>query len=84
VIVSTGTANTPKLLELSGIGNPEILRRHGIRSQHELPGVGENLRDHFAATMKWTFNRPASRWPRRAGDGACGWRSCAGCSCARA
>jgi choline dehydrogenase len=58
VIVSTGTANTPKLLELSGIGNPDVLRRHGILVQHELPGVGENLRDHFAATMKWTFNRP--------------------------
>jgi choline dehydrogenase len=58
VIISTGTANTPKLLELSGIGNPEILRRHGIPVVHELKGVGENLRDHFAATMKWTFNRP--------------------------
>jgi choline dehydrogenase len=58
VIVSTGTANTPKLLELSGIGNPEVLRRHRIPVQHELRGVGENLRDHYAATMKWTFNRP--------------------------
>jgi choline dehydrogenase len=58
VIVSTGTANTPKLLELSGIGNAEILRRHGIPVAHELNGVGENLRDHYAATMKWTFNRP--------------------------
>jgi choline dehydrogenase len=58
VIVSTGTANSPKLLELSGIGNPEILRERGIAVRHALPGVGENLRDHFAATMKWTFNRP--------------------------
>lgn len=58
VIVSTGTANTPKLLELSGIGNPEVLRRHGIPVVHALPGVGENLRDHYAATMKWRLNRP--------------------------
>jgi choline dehydrogenase len=57
VIVSAGAANTPKLLELSGIGNPEILRRHGIRTVHELKGVGENLRDHYAAIMKWRFNR---------------------------
>jgi choline dehydrogenase len=58
VIVSCGAANSPKLLELSGIGNPEILRRHGIAVAHELPGVGENLRDHFGALMKWRLNKP--------------------------
>jgi len=58
VIVATGAANTPKLLELSGIGNSEILRKHGIRPLHELRGVGENLRDHYAGIMKWRFNRP--------------------------
>lgn len=58
VIVSAGAANTPKLLELSGIGNPAILARHGITLRHALPGVGENLRDHYAALMKWRFNTP--------------------------
>jgi choline dehydrogenase len=58
VIVCAGAANTPKLLELSGIGNPAVLRKHGIPVLHELKGVGENLREHFAATMKWKFNRP--------------------------
>jgi choline dehydrogenase len=58
VIVSCGTANSPKLLELSGIGNREILRQHGIEVVHELKGVGENLRDHYAAVMKWRFNTP--------------------------
>lgn len=58
VIVSCGTPNSPKLLELSGIGNPEVLSRHGIKTVHELRGVGENLRDHFAATLRWRFNRP--------------------------
>ncbi len=58
LIVSTGAANTPKLLELSGIGNPDVLRAHGIPVVHELQGVGENLRDHYAAIMKWRFNRP--------------------------
>ena len=57
VVVSCGAANTPKLLELSGIGNPDILSKHGIPCAHELRGVGENLRDHFAAVMKWRFNR---------------------------
>ncbi|MGN5478021.1 GMC family oxidoreductase [Cupriavidus basilensis] len=55
VIVCAGTANTPKLLELSGIGNAEVLRKHGIPLVHELKGVGENLRDHYAAMVKWRF-----------------------------
>ena len=58
VILSCGAANTPKLLELSGIGNPDILAEHGIETLHELSGVGENLRDHFAGILKWRFNRP--------------------------
>ncbi|CAG2153806.1 Oxygen-dependent choline dehydrogenase [Cupriavidus yeoncheonensis] len=57
VIVCAGTANTPKLLELSGIGNADVLRKHGIPLVHELKGVGENLRDHYAAMMKWRFAR---------------------------
>jgi choline dehydrogenase len=70
VIVSTGTANTPKLLELSGIGNPEILQRHGISVVHGLRGVGENLRDHYAAVMKWRFNKPGISLSKRGR----GWR----------
>ena len=65
VIVSCGAANSPKLLELSGIGNPDILRRHGIKAIHELRGVGENLRDHYAAILKWRFNRPGLSLARR-------------------
>ncbi|WP_417725161.1 GMC family oxidoreductase [Salipiger sp.] len=55
VIVSCGAALSPKLLELSGIGNPDILAEAGITPRHALPGVGENLRDHFGALMKWQF-----------------------------
>lgn len=58
VIVSCGAANSPKLLELSGIGNPEILGAFGIETVHALPGVGENLRDHYAGILKWRFNQP--------------------------
>jgi choline dehydrogenase len=57
VIVCAGAIGSPKLLELSGIGNPEVLARHGVPLVHELPGVGENLRDHFGPTLKWTFKR---------------------------
>src|SRR5262249_50191546 len=48
VIVSAGTINSPQLLELSGIGQPERLKALGIAVRHALPGVGENLRDHYA------------------------------------
>ena len=58
VIVSCGTANSPKLLELSGIGAPEMLAKHGITPVHDLPGVGESMRDHYGAILKWRFNRP--------------------------
>ena len=54
VIVSAGAINSPQLLELSGIGRPEVLRGLGIEVRHELKGVGENLRDHFAPRLKWT------------------------------
>ena len=57
VIVSCGTINSPKLLELSGIGQPEILRQHGIDVVHALPGVGENLRDHYAVLLKYTITQ---------------------------
>ncbi|EUC63655.1 glucose oxidase [Rhizoctonia solani AG-3 Rhs1AP] len=47
VILSAGTFQTPQLLELSGIGNANILRQNGITPLVDLPGVGENLQDHL-------------------------------------
>ncbi|MGK0173519.1 MAG: choline dehydrogenase, partial [Gammaproteobacteria bacterium] len=54
VIVSGGSINSPKLLELSGIGQAALLEAHGITPVHELPGVGENLRDHYSPRVKYT------------------------------
>jgi choline dehydrogenase len=51
VILSGGSINSPQLLQLSGIGDPEWLKPHGIEVQHALPGVGKNLRDHYAARI---------------------------------
>lgn len=48
VILSGGTYNSPQLMQLSGIGSPELLGKHNIAVTHALPGVGENLRDHYA------------------------------------
>jgi choline dehydrogenase len=55
VVVSTGSINSPQLLELSGIGQPERLRGLGIEVRHALPGVGENLRDHYAPRTRWAI-----------------------------
>ncbi|MBV9829647.1 MAG: GMC family oxidoreductase N-terminal domain-containing protein, partial [Alphaproteobacteria bacterium] len=66
VVISAGTINSPQLLELSGIGQPERLQKLGIEVAQALPGVGENLRDHYAPRTRWrvgtkgvTFNDKA-------------------------
>jgi choline dehydrogenase len=53
VVVCGGSINSPQLLELSGIGQPERLRALGIEPRHALAGVGENLRDHYAPRTRW-------------------------------
>ncbi len=47
VILCGGAFNSPQLLQLSGVGRPDDIRRHGIDMVHELPGVGQNLQDHL-------------------------------------
>jgi choline dehydrogenase len=48
VILSGGTYNSPQLLQLSGVGSPDLLQSHGIEVRHALAGVGEGLQDHYA------------------------------------
>src|ERR1700687_1066020 len=48
VILAGGTYNSPQLLQLSGIGSPDLLRSLGIEVRHALTGVGEGLPDHYA------------------------------------
>ncbi len=53
VILSGGTVNSPQLLQVSGIGPASLLKSLGIAVKHDLPGVGENLRDHYAPRTRW-------------------------------
>jgi choline dehydrogenase len=53
VILCSGVIATPKLLELSGIGDPAVLENAGIRTQAALPGVGQNLQDHYVARLSF-------------------------------
>ncbi len=65
VVVSAGTINSPQLLELSGIGQGERLQALGIEVRHELSGVGENLRDHYAPRTRWAIDTPGATYNDR-------------------
>ncbi|MDR7222229.1 GMC family oxidoreductase [Aminobacter aminovorans] len=70
-ILAAGAINSPKILELSGVGRPELLSRLGIDVRHALAGVGENLQDHLqirtvfkvtgAATLNQRYHNLFSR-----------------------
>jgi choline dehydrogenase len=51
VIVAGGAYNSPQLLQLSGLGPAELLRSFGIQPVADLKSVGENLRDHYNASL---------------------------------
>ncbi len=51
VILCCGTANTAKLLQISGVGPAALLGSIGVPVVHELAGVGENFRDHYAPRL---------------------------------
>lgn len=53
VILAGGAINSPQLLQLSGVGPGELLREHGIEVIADLPGVGENLQDHYVMAVTY-------------------------------
>jgi choline dehydrogenase len=57
VILAGGAINSPQLLQLSGVGPAALLREHGIEVIHDLPGVGENLQDHFVVAETFRLKK---------------------------
>ncbi|KAF2117650.1 GMC oxidoreductase [Lophiotrema nucula] len=53
VIVAAGALVTPTILEASGVGNPSLLTKLGIKARVELPGVGENFQDQPDLTLSY-------------------------------
>jgi choline dehydrogenase len=60
VILAAGALQSPQLLQLSGIGRPDVLRSFGIPVRHALPGVGENLQDHLQARVIFRCTQPVT------------------------
>src|SRR5688500_16097727 len=63
VILAGGAINTPQLLQLSGLGDAELLRSLGIEVVHHLPGVGENLQDHLEVYVQHVSAERVSMQP---------------------
>ena len=53
VLLCAGAVQSPQILQLSGVGDPDRLRAAGVEPVHDLSGVGENLQDHLDVTMSW-------------------------------
>ena len=58
VILSAGTIGSPHLLQISGIGPPDLLRSIGVEVRHALDGVGEGLQDHYAVRVAHRVTQP--------------------------
>ena len=53
MLLCAGAVQSPQILQLSGIGDPDGLRAAGVASTHALKGVGENLQDHLDVILSW-------------------------------
>ena len=60
IILSGGAFNSPQLLELSGVGQAELLKNLGIPVIHDLSGVGHDLQDHQIIRMRWRIAQPVT------------------------
>lgn len=58
VILSAGAIGSPHLLQLSGIGSADVLKKAGIPVVHDLPGVGANLQDHLEVYFQYRCTQP--------------------------
>ena len=60
VLVASGAFNSPQLLQLSGLGPGDLLRRHGIEVIADMPAVGDNLQDHVNAPVIYELKQAIS------------------------
>jgi choline dehydrogenase len=60
ILVSGGAYNSPQLLQLSGVGPAELLKRHGIDIVLDAPGVGNDLQDHLQVRLVTRCSQPVT------------------------
>ncbi|MEM9404743.1 MAG: choline dehydrogenase [Acidobacteriota bacterium] len=65
-ILCAGAFNSPQLLQLSGVGDPEHLKSVGVEPRVDLSGVGENMQDHLEVYVQYACKRPVSMNPQLA------------------
>ena len=67
LLLSAGAVQSPQILQLSGIGDPEELGKFGIPVVKALKGVGANLQDHLDVCMSWECPQPITAHSLRKG-----------------
>jgi len=67
VLLCAGAVQSPHILQLSGIGDPEELGKFGVPVVKALKGVGANLQDHLDVTMSWECPQPITAYSLRKG-----------------
>ena len=67
IILSAGPIGSPHLLMLSGIGPADQLAEHGISLVKDVPGVGQNLRDHPTVHVSWRAQPDVPAPPQEVG-----------------
>ncbi len=60
VLLAAGAIGSPQLLQVSGVGPGRVLKAAGVDVRHDLPGVGENLQDHYQARFVYHCNAAGS------------------------
>ena len=60
VLLSAGAYNSPQILMLSGIGDADVLKQHGIKVKKNLSGVGKNLQDHVFSAISCLATVPTA------------------------
>ncbi|MEN3976416.1 choline dehydrogenase [Emcibacter sp. SYSU 3D8] len=67
VLLCAGAVQSPHILQLSGIGDPEALAAAGVEAVHPLKGVGQNLQDHLDVILAWECPRPITAFGHNRG-----------------
>ena len=67
VLLCAGAVQSPQILQLSGVGDPEMLAQNGVPVVKALKGVGANLQDHLDVCMSWICPQPITAYSMRKG-----------------